>query len=605
MNSGYYWLSYYDKCIRSPEAFVFGEAKGEIVHQYDCMPVNKLRALQTKEKIKGSNVFCAENGELLQAVACETSAPGTKVRFDVYILREGYQNPEDGVRVATQVNTFAYGGYHRVSLEKPVSLQTGQAFSVVVTQLDDAKNYRLSYHIGEKKHYEDQTFWRSGVINRGESFVFRNGGWEDLESTAVRSIGNGGIWYIREPEERIAYDNLPIKAFGTPLSRNVRTVAHWEESSDGILELNRIYEDRVSLSFVGPAGVSLGRPRITWTLAAGGEQVAEIVRTDYDSAEIRAKSPGRTYLLVDVEGVGTSTLPIIVEYTCASRMELTGGNRFVYTGWAIRPDVRVFPKYGNLRLANYIHYKLFYEDNVKCGVGMARVERTEWFQNPEEGNVTLRKYFAILPKKAAISKIEVGEAGLAVTMRNDYSTGIDGYLVRVREAGSMVNKWKKLTVSGGKRRVVFERLQAEKCYEVQACAYINVPKKKREGLTDSTRCYGAWSKLKLSQKATMEDPPKAIIRSVSPGVRSITVTVQNQSYAGISGYQIAYRKKGSSKWETVVVEVPDFKIEIQGLLADKKYGVKVRCFKRRSKSRPDYGKWTRMKACVPRANAGA
>jgi len=47
-------------------------------------------------------------------------------------------------------------------------------------------------------------------------------------------------------------------------------------------------------------------------------------------------------------------------------------------------------------------------------------------------------------------------------------------------------------------------------------------------------------------------PQKANVKSLVPGKKSLKVTLKSQKASGVSGYQIAYKVKGTSKWKTKI-----------------------------------------------------
>lgn len=155
--SGYFYLSYDDPTIASPQAFDFkvesigSDDEAYYNHQYDYMPASETQTMKSESKMRYASVFAAdENGEMVSTLGCETTAPGTTVAFEVYLLDDDAELPDDGELVCSAERTFAWGGYHTVDLGDEASfiVEGGQRFSVVVSQRDPAGTYRASYEVG-------------------------------------------------------------------------------------------------------------------------------------------------------------------------------------------------------------------------------------------------------------------------------------------------------------------------------------------------------------------------------------------------------------------------------------------------------------------------
>ncbi len=155
---GYFYLSYWDKSISTPETFDFAVESVEseddhyFVHQYDYMPSSSVATMSSGLPIYMANIFQADEAETIRKLTCETTRPNMRVTFDVYLLEEGASLPTEGVKLATVEQTFEYGGFHAVELtdEQAFTLSGGERFSVVVTQrcLDEDGDYYASWDRG-------------------------------------------------------------------------------------------------------------------------------------------------------------------------------------------------------------------------------------------------------------------------------------------------------------------------------------------------------------------------------------------------------------------------------------------------------------------------
>ncbi len=235
--TGYFYLSYYDKSISLPETFDFDtndyDRKAYIIDQYNYLPASETSGWLNTREMAMSNIFVAEYDEVLRALSCQTDNENTAVSFEVYLLDEDSNSPDDGELVATEEATFAYPGYHRVNVTEPVHIKKGQRYSVVVTQnieYNDETYYAISTSKGinkeaveennrqvaydnrgkAKSEYEDQlqTWYMVGIVNPGESYLYvgENRNWTDF-SEVVTALQD------TDEYQDETFDNFPIKAY--------------------------------------------------------------------------------------------------------------------------------------------------------------------------------------------------------------------------------------------------------------------------------------------------------------------------------------------------------------------------------------------------------
>ncbi len=235
--TGYFYLSYYDKSISLPETFDFDtndyDRKAYIIDQYNYLPASETSGWLNTREMAMSNIFVAEYDEVLRALSCQTDNENTAVSFEVYLLDEDSSSPDDGELVATEEATFAYPGYHRVNVTEPVHIKKGQRYSVVVTQnieYNDETYYAISTSKGinkeaveennrqvaydnrgkAKSEYEDQlqTWYMVGIVNPGESYIYvgENRNWTDF-SEVVTALQD------TDEYQDETFDNFPIKAY--------------------------------------------------------------------------------------------------------------------------------------------------------------------------------------------------------------------------------------------------------------------------------------------------------------------------------------------------------------------------------------------------------
>ena len=130
IHTGYFWLSYYDQSITIPETFEFDRSnvgKSYFLSQYDKMPVDDVAASRSSSPAKMANVFYTEDAMNLEQVSCQTTYPGTKVTYNIYLLPDNYKSPDDGYLAESIQKTYEYGGFHKATLDKPLRIQPQQS----------------------------------------------------------------------------------------------------------------------------------------------------------------------------------------------------------------------------------------------------------------------------------------------------------------------------------------------------------------------------------------------------------------------------------------------------------------------------------------------
>ena len=85
-------------------------------------------------------------------------------------------------------------------------------------------------------------------------------------------------------------------------------------------------------------------------------------------------------------------------------------------------------------------------------------------------------------------------------------------------------------------------------------------------------------------------PQKANVKSLVPGKKSLKVTLKSQKASGVSGYQIAYKVKGTSKWKTKIT--PKNKVTLKKFKSKKTVQVKARAFVKVNGEK-HYGAWSK------------
>ncbi len=232
--SGYFYLSYYDMSISLPESFTFftdryGNEVSDyyLIDQYDFMPANSISSVLSPEHAAMANVFEASEDQYVRSLSCETASPNTTATYQLYLLNEGFTDPEDGALLTTVSESYPYGGYHRVQLDEGFLVEEGQQYSVVIT-LEIGLHYEIiadrSLNESGKNFINDNymtdedeklTQYAVGIINEGESYLFSSGAWQDwsevIGAVKAKSAGtpHGALF---------DYDNFAIKAYSDPVT---------------------------------------------------------------------------------------------------------------------------------------------------------------------------------------------------------------------------------------------------------------------------------------------------------------------------------------------------------------------------------------------------
>ena len=213
-HTGYFYISYYDKSIRVPESYRFGEdlAGGDefVVYEYDFLPATDgfCYMRNSNFRVSAANIFTcnADEDEMLTSVGVRTFEENTTVENEVYVLKEGTNNPENGTKVASFKCTLPYAGFHRIALPEPYKLTRGTRFSVVSTEYYKDANGKTTYVTGVNKadsesyaeymiNKQGKSKWNYGksVINKGESYLYWGEGWYDWRECLDNELNLRGV----------------------------------------------------------------------------------------------------------------------------------------------------------------------------------------------------------------------------------------------------------------------------------------------------------------------------------------------------------------------------------------------------------------------------
>jgi C1A family cysteine protease len=171
---GYFYVSYYDSQIGQDNAVVLAESAQNYYHIYQYDPLGWTVSYGGgSDTVYFGNIFTAQAAESLAAVSFYTPTMNTQYKVSVY--KNNWGSPVAGSALVTDSGTIAVPGYHTLTLSKPVSLNQGEKFSVVV------RLYTPGYQYPVALEYPYAGYSSQATAKSGESFVSNDGiTWTDV-----------------------------------------------------------------------------------------------------------------------------------------------------------------------------------------------------------------------------------------------------------------------------------------------------------------------------------------------------------------------------------------------------------------------------------------
>lgn len=464
VGSGYFWLSYYDCSLYCPESFIFSASEiPEFVDQHDLLPVSDVIVKKSSVPVKMANVFTPNHGELLTGISCMTSTMNTEVSYEIYLLCNDFVTPDEGLLVASGSKVFEFGGYHKINLPEAICIQEGQSYSIILSMKGEDGSYVYNEASGSDM---GSTLSMNAVINMKESFLFRNGGWEDYKQ--VKEAESAADPASQVPGLSPVYDNFPIKGYGARLAADLAMV--FNITNDKFIMSDGHNTTKVKLYFRGNSGLEMGTPEVSWKFLNGSEKIAHFVpQKNGSQIELTADKAGTIYLAVSLDeyhSYGTGILKIVVPPVVpSSAFPLTPS--IVYTGEPITTPLVVITKEG-LSLKEGVDYTVEYSDNVLCGTATATVRSIASTDGPAPAPITCT--FCIVPPKTDILSAEGSDHSVRLAFTDYLSIGANGYEVDYRKSGDV--EWATKAVANS-AELTIGGLDGNEEYDFRARAYID------------------------------------------------------------------------------------------------------------------------------------
>ena len=503
--TGYFWLSYYDQSLTAPEAFAFDKSNvGHkfYVEQYDYLPVREVSEVTVDRETGMANVFRAEADSVLSQISFQTATPGTEVTYEVYLLDEGFDNPTQGSPVFSGSETYAYGGFHKVTIpeSQQVEMKKGQLYSVAVKEQTPSGSWAYVLPQGVSGELLDAMGMPNtpkSVINEKESFFFTDNAWHDMSDKAfvdalVASsdvLGSGDSLTTMGIGVEFHCDNFPIKAYLEPVGEaedndiDPDPEKYAEPAYDGKLTLE-IGEDTtlypgsvydVRARFFGAAdAVSDPNQTVTWTSSDPSVFTVEpgVPEKNDGAKKIKAVGLGTATLTADAGPYGRESVTITVEKR-KFEVAILDDSMPVYTGEPIQPKplTVIVSRAASDPLMSAEEgkdYRIEYKNNVQCGKAQAVLVGIGDFEGVE-----YPADFTILPARAEITGTALAGDILTLEFASQADSGINGYELSWRPVGDGSAEPQTMVLAPDAVSAEITGLEAGEIYTVSLRAYLD------------------------------------------------------------------------------------------------------------------------------------
>jgi C1A family cysteine protease len=177
-NGGYFYISYYDANLGHGANYVFNGAEPVTnysrVYQYD--PLGWTYDIgYGRNTAWFANIFTAAASEQVAAVSFYTASVGSS--YEIYVYTDTTSGPRSASMGSATTGTIAIPGYHTITLPSPVSIASGQKFSVVAKLTTPGYNYPVPLE------YPYPGYASGATASAGQSYISYDGSsWSDITS---------------------------------------------------------------------------------------------------------------------------------------------------------------------------------------------------------------------------------------------------------------------------------------------------------------------------------------------------------------------------------------------------------------------------------------
>ncbi len=228
IDDGFLYLSYYDQSLLSSLSYVFDNNKAAKhtspnIDQYDLMMTQWYGISEYENETKMANDFIAEEDESLYQIEYRTSYPDAQVAYEIYKGND-QDDPSSGTLLEKGEHSHQYAGSHVIDLNKEYTLKKGEHYSIVLT-MKRGETYTEVFPYGTEINWEMIVGLKmTGIINKGESFLYTDGKWSDMsdmkDSLSERAYlqcaeelkSNKALPEFELDQKTFTVDNYPIKA---------------------------------------------------------------------------------------------------------------------------------------------------------------------------------------------------------------------------------------------------------------------------------------------------------------------------------------------------------------------------------------------------------
>ena len=518
---GYFWVSYQDMSVSnaSATAFVFEFESGNHYdwnYHHDGSYGTGTKTLRNGGSI--ANIYTASGSsdgmdEEIRAVGFAVADADLTYSIQIYRDLADPMDPTSGIPALAQEQTgqTRLCGYYSIPLAEPVTVCSGESFSVVVTL--------NSRQLSDIRYFADRSYtngaWVRFVSSAGTGCSFvkgSSGTWTDLASEEAvarikaytvqvesRSISqlyfsttellmSPGESFFQEPG-KLPEDANPCRYRWHSSQEQVAAVAEdgtVTAMSCGDAVITATTPDgRVSASYrvtVKPKLNSVNLRRIKREMAVGEvfDVIVELLpdsAASYYTVEMESSDPsvlsvsGQT-LHAHLPGTAVITVwayPYYREYAVTVVRPLEDAQVIVepavYNGSELEPAVTVM--LNDAQLTENQHYTLVYTDNILPSAGTVTVTGIGEYSG------TIRQNFPIVLPETRIHSLKNESKGIRITWES--CSGMTGYYVyRQKNSGS----WQKVKTLSGKSSWLDEEASASGAgYTYKIIPYLSAGKK--------------------------------------------------------------------------------------------------------------------------------